>query len=56
MESIVRNNKRITMTNTEYIETDIITGEILKEVAIEQNEDGIDTEDRIQKGKLFFES
>jgi hypothetical protein len=53
-QSIVRNNTRITMTNSEYIETDIITGEILKEVVIEQNEEGIDTEDRIQKAKNVF--
>jgi hypothetical protein len=48
-QSIVKNNRRITVNNNEYIETDVMTGEILREVTITQNEDGIDIEDRIQK-------
>ena len=50
-QSIVKNNKRITMNNNEYIVTDRMTGEIIREVLISQNEDGIDTEDRIIKCK-----
>ncbi len=53
-QSIIRNNKRITVNNIEYIETDIMTGEILREVIIEQNADGIDMEDRIAKCKGEF--
>jgi hypothetical protein len=39
------------MNNNEYIVTDIMTGEIIREVLIPQNENGIDTEDRIIKCK-----
>ena len=53
-QSIIRNGKRITVNNSEYIETDIMTGEIICEVVINQNEDGIDTEDRIKKCREVF--
>ena len=54
-QSIIKNGKRITVNNVEYIETDIMTGEIIREVMILQNEAGIDKEDRIEKSKSFFD-
>ncbi len=53
-QSIVKNNQRMTMSNSEYIVTDILTGEIIREITINQNEDGIDMEDRIQKCKSII--
>lgn len=49
--SIIRDGKRIRAHNNGYTVTDISTGEILKDIIIIKNENGIDTEDRILKAR-----
>lgn len=51
---LIVGGKKIACENAAFVVTDIETGTELQRLEISQNEEGIDTEDRVVKGRIFF--
>jgi len=54
--TIIRNGKRVENKKDCFVVSDIATKNIVQTIQITQNQDGIDTEDRIQKMKQVYSS